>query len=406
MTKHHIVNIAWALIDKLVQLTLSMITVGWIAKYFGVSSFGSYQYALSVLIVATSLTWLFPGEIFYRLLNSKGDVNKRYITSSIILRAAISFTVYITLLIYTYLQSNNSESFSFIFILLITILYSEPLGIFRFLSDTTGNTHKASLFRISASLAKTAFIYTAIKLELNHNAIVLASLVEPAITSTACVYIYKKLNTLYRFNLTDYKKTIATKLLIDGIKFWPGLIFMYAFMRMDRLMLKDKIQSEIYGHYTAAMSIFDLIPTLATLFIAILAPSMVYNNKNSALKNITKLTLVLLIASLVIVLLSQLISTKLINLIFGLSFNQASEILNIAILITPIIFVDFSLSTFIIKNGKGIAYSLKWTASALVCFLTIKLNTGWESGIYGQAIGWATSASISILYIIHTREKK
>ena len=113
-----------------------------------------------------------------------------------------------------------------------------------------------------------------------------------------------------------------------GTVFWVGLICMYLFLKLDRLMLERYISFADLGRYSAAQQLNENWITLALMLAQTIAPAFVYRVQDAALlkRNIARLvamTAALMIGGAIVL---DLLAGFIITRVFGPDFVGAIEI--------------------------------------------------------------------------------
>ncbi|MBA2074273.1 hypothetical protein B1L08_07935 [Aeromonas veronii] len=402
--KGNLKNITWALGERVVQILLSMVVTGLIARHFGVELFGAYQLAMSVLFIITAMTWLCPAEIFYSRLKENGSLDISVINTSIVYRLAISITIYIGLLIYVFLSVSGANQAYFIMILSIGILYSEPMGIFRFQLECRGYYYITSRIRLCSLFIKCAMVALLVFMDASPFLILLALILESMLVSLGCYFFYKRVDKGYSFKLSTIEKSLMNEIFNDGVKFWLGLICMNAFLKFDRVYMESQLPSNDFGHYAAAFSAFEQFTALGTMLLAVLGPILVYRAaSDKILKNSMLMLLIFTVLGVMGAVLLYMISPLLISILYGDEYIQSVPIFDKLIVFSPLVFMDVALSSIIIKNKSSVFFSVKWISVLLAAIIINVIGyplIGWQAGLLGYIVGWAIAFTFSLIYLI------
>jgi PST family polysaccharide transporter len=402
--KKNTLNVVWAVSEKIIQVVLSMLITGLIARYFGVELFGSYQFAMSVVFVATSLTWLCPAEIFYSKVDSEGKLSSVTISTSIIYRLLISILVYGGVILYVLFFKSEGGQGIFILMLSVIILYSEPLGIFRFLLECQSYYYVMTIIRMIALIVKLIIVSSFIFCDVSPVLILLPIIIEGLIVSVAAYSIYRLVDKSYVFNARVFDRLLAVSFFKQGLKFWVGLVCMNIFLKFDRLFMGSKLDKEQFGYYSAALSAFEQFSTISIMLVAVLAPVLIYRAGNQNLRRNTMLmTLMFLFMGLLGSGILYIISDFLIILLYGQEFSSSIAIFELSLIIIPFVFLDASLSTYLIKRNVSIYFSFKWV---VVLLLSVVLNfflfplIGWQSGVMSLLFCWIIAFIFSFSFYV------
>tara|TARA_R110000868_G_scaffold48354_3_gene157122 strand:- start:8883 stop:10151 length:1269 start_codon:yes stop_codon:yes gene_type:complete len=400
--KSNAVNVAWAVLERGVQVVLSMVLTGLIARYFGVEAFGAYQYSMAVLFVATAVTWLCPAEAFYARINKSGELAAAVISTSIMYRLIISIVVYSSILIYVLLFVEEAYKFAFVLILATSLIYSEPLGIFRFLLECQGYYHVTARLRMLGLSLKCVLLALSIWLSQSYLLVVSVLLLESMVIGVGCVILYSKVDVNYKFTVMDFDVRLAVSFFKEGAPFWVGLVAMNLFTKVDRFFMEYNLSAHDFGYYSAALSAFEQYTAIATMMIAVLGPTLIYRVGEKDLA-INLLSVAGFFLTLGVIGAGGLYfaSDYLIPILYGDNFSMAIPLFKYVIFFGPLVFIDVALSSLIIKNRSAYFFSLKWVVVFLVAALAnyfLFETFGVRAGATAYGIGWAVALVFSLMY--------
>lgn len=400
--KKNISNMAWGLVERAVQISSAMLFTALIARYFGIETFGAYQFATSVLLVATSLTWLCPAEMYYGRLDADGGLDNATIVTSVYYRFAISVIVFAGAAIYVAWRVDSAMQRAFILLLSVSILYSEPLGIYRFLIETRGGYRLTARLRMACVIAKVAVVYGLVANRAGILMVLLPVIAEAAFISVGCLWIYRRQGFSIAFPLRYFDLRLASQFLREGSRYWIGLVGMCFFLRVDRFFLEGRLSAQDFGAYSAAMSLLEQFTSVATMLVAVLAPMLVYRSaREEAPARVLALAAFMVLAAVCGAVFLSFFSSPLINLLFGKDFSRSEEIFKFAILFSPLIYLDAALTTLLLREKATTIFAIK---GLLACGVAIFVNyaffsgLGWKSGIWGYGLGWSVSLAFTATY--------
>lgn len=397
-------NILWALSEKLITIALTLLTTGLIARYFGVELFGAYQYAMSILFIVTAFTWLCPAEILFSQVNEKGQIDNKVVVTSIIYRFFISLMTYVGVILYVFGFVEDHNQLAFILILTITILYAEPLGIFRFLLECQGFYHLTAKIRLLSLIIKVCIITFIIYVENEPLIIMCAIVLEGALVALFCYLTIRSKDLALNLNFGYFDTKIVKLFFVHGIKLWFGLVCMNAFLKIDRILLEEYLSPAIFGSYTAAFSVLEQLTSLSVMILAVLGPTMIYRASGNLLhSNTLKLATIMGFLGLGGAVVMFYLSEYFIPMVYGNSFSDSILMFKYMVFIVPVVFFDLALNAYIIKSNASIYFSLKWASSllmSLTMILTFAETQGWVAGVIGYYAGFLVACVFSLFYFI------
>ncbi|MGI2125806.1 oligosaccharide flippase family protein [Shewanella oncorhynchi] len=402
-------NLLWALSEKVLTILLTLITTAAVARYFGVELFGSYQYAMSVLFVATSLTWLCPSEALFSKVKPDGTIENSIIVTSIIYRFTVSILVWLGVFLYVMLYIESSSQLAFILILTITLIYSEPLGVFRFLLECQGYYHLTARVRLFSLITKVSLTLIFVYFTL-HPAIVIAPIIiETMLVSGLCYYLIKKYDKTLKVSFRHFEKKIAKMFFFEGVKLWFGLVCMNFFLKLDRLLLQDNASEKIFGLYAAAFSVLEQLTSLSTMIFAVLGPVLIYRASVLELqKNTLKLSGLMFCAGTIGAAIMYFLSDYFIVLVYGEGYLESVAMFKMLVFVVPLVFFDSALNAFVIKNKSALFFFFKWLSVLLTAYMVMNTyldSYGWMAGVYGYYAGFIMAVFISLCYFYFYKNK-
>lgn len=404
MEKGKLYNLAWALFEKIISIILTVVMTASIARYFGVELFGQYQYSLSILFVATALTWLCPAESLYSKVNVDGGIDDDVVVTSIIYRFLICFSVWLLVVLYNIINTDSSFKLYSIIILTIPLLYTEPLGIFRFILECKGMYYITSRIRLGFLILKVIITIAFIYFKFNPLIVLTPLLIETILSSLIFYFFYSKLLSKEHFKNISFDMSIAKKFLIDGIKLWGGLVFMSVFLKLDRFLLEPILEKNIFGYYSTALSVLEQLNSLSGMLLAVLGPVLIYRAKQCDLKvNILKLSSVTLVLGLISSIFMFWLGKYFIIFVYGEKFEASILIFKSIIFVLPIVFVDAVLNAYIIKSEANIIFFIKWGLALLTAYIIMNYyikSLGWLGGVCGYYAGYSVALLISVVYFL------
>ncbi len=372
--------------------------------------FGSYQYALAMVLLFSSLSFICGMEVVLPcLVNENESMRAEIISSAFVLRLSSAAIGYIAFIIYMYYSSSDPLPLKALFFLGAIILVREPFNIVVSLLQAKTD-EKIGVFIRLISLGIKFF---ALFLLFHNSSITVTSasilwFIEALFIATALVFLARLLYPDLKFKF-DLNKT--KRLLMSGTKFWLGLVCMYFFLRIDRIFLLHYTDLKQLGIYAAATQISDHLVTLAPVISISAAPILIYSVKSieTIKRNVVKLTIFMALIGVLIALTGSMLADFIVNTVFGTNFSDAATVLRLTLFISVLVFIDSGLNTFIIKYGNGKIIILKWTIaliiSLLVNFFCIN-SLGLHSVILANFMGYTGAIVFGFLYLLKFKNEK
>ncbi|MBF0784792.1 hypothetical protein E4T80_04760 [Muribacter muris] len=395
--KKIIINILWLLLENSSRIWLALFTNAFLARGLGVENFGIIQYSLSLIVIFSSISFICGAEVIVPMLtNAKGRKIEYILGNVFILRIFFSTIAYLLTLIYVYVFDNNLEIFYLIAILGLTMLVGESFAVITAWLQANTNIKLRSLLVILSSLLKfiiIATLYFCNITEIKYYA--LAWVIEAYIIAIGLYFIYKK-HTNYM--LIKYSKRKVIFFLKKGFPFFLSLLLMYAFIRMDIIMLKQYSNLKSVGLYSAAYQLIGAISLIAPILAMSIAPSIIYKSEAQNIKlKILYISLGMGLIGTALSLSMMFFSKFIILTIYGVRFEEAILIFKYLLVAMILYFINEGMNIYFLKIGNGKLLIIKWGIVLLSSIIVYMYFIPKYSAI-GGVIGYATGYTISILF--------
>jgi O-antigen/teichoic acid export membrane protein len=304
----------------------------WIARYLGPEEFGIFSYVIAFTTLFSSIAKLGLDEIVVRELVNHPEKKDVYLGTAFLLKVVGAIlTIALIALALPWTSNDRSTSF-YIFIIASGLIFqSFEIVAFHFQSQVLAKF--ISLCKITqlalSSLVKIYLVLT--KKEIIWFIwVMLFDQITLAITYII-VYRYQELKfpPFSQFNIS-----ISKSLIFDS---WPlifsGIVIMI-YMRIDQVMIKEMLDENNVGIYSAAVRLAEVwyfVPMLLTtsLFPAIINAKK--NNEKLYCKRIQQLYSLMIWSAIVIAVIITFLSNWLVLFLYGSAYKEASDVLAINI---------------------------------------------------------------------------
>jgi PST family polysaccharide transporter len=189
-----------------------------------------------------------------------------------------------------------------------------------------------------------------------------------------------------------------------GTVFWLGLICMYLFLKLDRLMLERAISFADLGRYSAAQQLNENWITLALMLAQTIAPAFVYRVQEPAhlrrnMWRLTAMTAALMIGGAIVL---DLLAGIIIRRVFGAAYEGAIEIFRWAVWLSVPAGIEAIGNLVVLKYQAKFVLLAKWLLALAVAFVVNLLaipRLGPYGALVGLAAGYLVAASVNLYYI-------
>ncbi|MBN3820457.1 oligosaccharide flippase family protein, partial [Paraburkholderia sp. Se-20369] len=189
-----------------------------------------------------------------------------------------------------------------------------------------------------------------------------------------------------------------------GTVFWLGLICMYLFLKLDRLMLERHVSFADLGRYSAAQQLNENWITLALMLAQTIAPAFVYRVQDVARlrRNIVRLLAMTagLMAAGALVL--DAAAPLIVGKVFGPGYEASVDIFRWAVWLSVPAGIEAIGNLIVLKYQAKFVLLAKWVLAlaiaALVNLLAIP-RLGLYGALVGLAGGYLAAATVNFYYI-------
>lgn len=390
-------NTSWLFGEKILRMIVGLFVGIWVARYLGPEQFGLFSYAQSFVGLFSAIATLGLDGIVVREL-VKDETRKNELIGAafwlkligafavlVILALAVNFTSndqYTNILVFIIASATIFQSFNVIDIYFQSKVMSKYVVYANIISLLVSSMLKIVLILNDAPLI--AFAWTV--------------LFDSFVLACGFIYFFLKTNNKYTntpitiSNLT-FKKSTAVALLKDS---WPLIlsgIVISIYMKIDQVMIKEMLDSEAVGQYSAAVRLSEAWYFIPTVIASSLFPAIINAKKVSEelyYARLQKLYNLMVWIGIAIALPMTFLSDWVVNLLYGQQYNEAGSVLMIHIWSGIFIFLGVaSAKWFINENLQHLALIRTLTGATLNVILNYYLIPIY--GVVGSA--WATLIS-------------
>jgi O-antigen/teichoic acid export membrane protein len=343
---------------RLMGVALSLITIGFIARYLGKDGFGGYSLIMAFLYIFDSLADLGLYSLMVREI-SKPDVDEKKVANNIFtirLIAVLLFMIIASMIVWVFPYSEQVKNgtmivaLSFVFMSLGQVL----MGIFqKYLK-----TDRAALADIVGRVVQFVLVVVVIKLSLGFYGIIFSLVVGCLFYFLLVLFFAKK---YVKFSL-EVDFSYWKKLLKATFPIAVSIVLTLIYFKIDSIFLsipainKNSLSpiSDV-GVYGIAYKILEGLIFFPSMFVGLIMPLL----SNSAIvdpekfKKVFQKTLDILIIFIIPLVIGILmLSLPVVTLVGGNDFNSSAPVLNILAIAIGLIFLGNLFGNSIIALNK------------------------------------------------------
>lgn len=370
----------------------------WVARYLGPEQFGSFNYALAFVGLFTSIATLGLNGIVVR------DIVRRPEDADTTLGTAFILQILggICALLFALLAANFAKPNDTAIKIMIAIAGSASViranEVIKYWFESKVQSRSTvwvenGVFLVIA-LAKVFMVLNQASLM----AFVWLIPVEAALVAIGLTVVYR----LDRCKISNWhwRYQRAKTLLADS---WPlilsGLAAM-VYMRIDQIMIGQMLGETQVGLFSAAVRITETCYVIPTVIVASIFPAIIEAKKTSDsvyYQRLQRLFNLMSILSFAIALTISIISSPIIKILYGQSYDDASMVLSIQIWASIFVFSGVASSRwFLIENLQK--YSFYRTLAGAIINVILNYYLIPQYGIKGAA--WATLISQAVASVL------
>lgn len=387
-------NIFWLLSEHGTRMLVGLLVAAIMARQLGVEQYGLFQYALGLAAVFSSISFICGAEVLVPMLTT-ADIQKRQqvMGNAFVVRLFFSAIAYIALVLFAFL-TEEPPLFYLIALLGTAMLFSESFAVVTAWLQSQTNSKPRSILVMCSLAVKAGLMGLLYYLGFNNPLYyALAYILDPLIIALGLLIIFYKKTGQSFFN---YSFPIAYDLFKKGLPFFWGLMAMFAFLRLDVIMLKQLSDLQTLGHYAAAMELLKSVTALSGILAGSMAPMLVYQYDDIAIirKKIYMICLIMLVIAVMTAVIVQIVAPYFIPILFGASYIQSIPILSWLSWAACLYFLNEGLNLFIVKMGAGRLVLYKWLLALFVAtvanyFLIPKYNA--FGAVFGYSLGYLST---------------
>ncbi|MEM5389094.1 oligosaccharide flippase family protein [Paraburkholderia phymatum] len=403
-----VANLVWLGLERLTQIGVAIAVSGVLARYFGPDVFGKWQYANTLLLVLSPITWVCGAEILVpTIVHRPPEQLGTVLGSAFALRLSVSAAA--LLLTWAGIVACTSTGITDPLVgamlagLAVTMLFREPLvGVINAWLQSMTYSKPQLITSMTTAIAKAMLVWLLVRAAAAPARFGWLWALESAVIGVVLIAYYVKRHGGKLGWRVD--RTLFRHFATAGTVFWLGLICMYLFLKLDRLMLERAISFADLGRYSAAQQLNENWITLALMLAQTLAPAFVYRIQDLAqlrrnMWRLTAMTAMLMIAGACVL---DLLAGFIIRRVFGPNFEEAVDIFRWAVWLSVPAGIEAIGNLVVLKYQAKFVLLSKWLlALAVACVVNLFAiaRMGAYGALVGLAAGYLAAACVNFYYI-------
>lgn len=397
-------NIVWLGLERLTQIAVAIVISGVLARYFGPDVFGKWQYANTLLLVLSPITWVCGAEILVpTIVNRPPQQLGTVLGSAFALRIGVSAAALLATWTGIAMGATDPLVGAMLAGLVVTMLFREPfVGVINAWLQSMTYSKPQLLASMTTAVIKALLVFLLARAAFAPAAFGWLWALESAAIGAALVLYFRRHHGGKLGWHVD--RALFRHFATAGTVFWLGLICMYLFLKLDRLMLERTISFADLGRYSAAQQLNENWITLALMLSQTIAPAFVYRVQQTAQLRRNLVRLFALTAGVMVAgaLVLDALAGFIIGRVFGPAYEGAIGIFRWAVWLSVPAGLEAIGNLVVLKYQAKYVLLAKWLLALAVAFavnLAAIARFGAYGALLGLAAGYLAAAGVNLYYI-------
>ncbi|MBU9184913.1 oligosaccharide flippase family protein [Burkholderia multivorans] len=399
-----VANLVWLGLERLTQIGVAIAISGLLARYFGPDVFGKWQYANTLLLVLAPLTWVCGAEILVPTIVQRPPAQLGAVLgSAFALRIGVSAAALVATWIAIAAGAFDPLVGAMLAGLAVTMVFREPfVGVINAWLQSMTYSKPQLVTSMFTALAKALLVWLLVRAAAAPARFAWLWALEAAAIGFVLLLYYRHRNG-GSLGWT-FDKPLFRHFATAGTVFWLGLICMYLFLKLDRLMLERHVSFADLGRYAAAQQLNENWITLALMLAQTIAPAFVYRVQDVARlrRNIVRLiamTAALMTAGALVL---DAAAPLIVGKVFGRGYEASVDIFRWAVWLSVPAGIEAIGNLIVLKYQAKFVLLAKWALALAIAVLANWLaipRLGLYGALVGLAAGYAAAAAVNFYYI-------
>jgi O-antigen/teichoic acid export membrane protein len=395
--RQYFVNTSWLFGEQMLRMGAGLLVGVWVARYLGPDQFGVFSYAIAYAALFGSVAKLGLDSIVVRDLVQEPALRKTYMGTAFWLKIVGALFMLSLVGLASLFTSNSTTTNLYIFIIASGIIF-QSFEVVDFYFQSKVLSKFVSICKITQLMISSLMKIYLILIRADLFWFVLVSLVDQ-ITLAISLYIayrYQKLGSFFgHFDFALAKKTLCRS--------WPLILsslVIILYMRVDQIMIHDMLGAHATGIYSVAVRLSEIWYFIPMIVTNSLFPAIVNAKKTSHeqyILRLQRLFTVLVWMSIFSSIVTLLLSKWLVLLLFGVAYQEASQVLMINMWASVFVSLGVASSSWLVCENlqRNLLYR-----SVLGLIINVLLNFALipRYGIVGAAYATLFAQSLACLF--------
>lgn len=343
-------NVVFNVITKILSTILALVGIAFITRYLGTQGFGDYSTVLAFFAFFGAIADLGLYSITAREISRPNADEKKILGNAFSLRLMSSIALFIiTPLLILFLPYSYDVKLG-IFIAAASFVFSSTYMVLNGVFQKNLAMDKVAAAEVIGKLLQIAIIILAVNYNLGFTTIVLSVLFAMIFNFFAVLFMVNKYVPLkLQFDFIYWKKFLK-----EALPLGISAIVVFAYFKMDTILLSILKTNVEVGIYNAAYKVIENVSYFPSMIIGLMFPMFsrhIFSDKKQFAHLADETLKVFLILIIPIIIGTLFLSEGIINLIGGAAFSQSANTLRILIFALAFIFFGGFFNNILIAGN-------------------------------------------------------
>jgi O-antigen/teichoic acid export membrane protein len=343
-------NVVFSAAAKMVGTVLALVGIGFITRYLGKDGFGDYSTVLAFFFFFGALADLGLYSISTREISRPESNEKEILGNVFSIRLTSSLCIVVIALLFAFFLPYSSAVKTGIVIAAIAYVFSSGYSVLIGLFQKRLAMDKVAIGELIGKIFQVATIILAVKLELGFLAIIWTLLLN-MIVSFLIVVLWSRRYIKFR---PAFDFSVWRKFLKESYPVGISAIIVFAYFKLDTILLSVLKTSADVGTYNAAYKVLENISFFPAMFLGLVMPIMsryIFHERKKFELVADKTFKVFLVLTVPLFIGTIFLAGGIIHLIGGAGFSESVPVLRLlAAAMVCIFFGTFFTNVIIAGN--------------------------------------------------------
>ncbi len=389
-------NMAWLLGDKAFALVSGLAIAGLIGRHYGPAGSGHFAYASALLQTALGLSMVCAGvALLPRFCRAQARANPDggqaqpaalagAMANVFVLRMAASVLAMLAVMTFCWLTVEEVPRRNATLVMLLAVPLIEPFYVFATYWLSRNSNKPTVVARGSGLVLRLAVVLLALWLGAPLWVLAIAWVVEAALNATLQYAQARKAMPGLSFR-RSVRPARMSRYLGFGVRFMVALWMMQIFLRLDRLVLAERLDAHDFGIYAAPMQLVEVWAQVAYLVGSSVASAYLYHHLDSRKRGRAFLMTAAVMVGIGLVGLigAWKLGPWLLNLVYGAEFVDSHRYLVAGTAFAVLLFADQPVDMMIMANDQPGLLAYKWSIALSVAAVVMATGFAYLGALVG-----------------------